>query len=368
MPTIGPDLGIWLTVEPFVKVDPALIFFTTDGAGGHYAVGQAGRILVVALDGAVQEEPFLNITDRIVCCDEQGLLGLAFHPDYANNGRFFVNYTNRSGDTVISEFALADSADGSLADPASERILLTIQQPFPNHNGGMIAFGPDGYLYIGMGDGGDGGDPMGNGQGRQTLLGKMLRIDVDSGDPYGIPADNPFVDDADYLPEIWAMGMRNPWRWSFDRETGDLFIGDVGQDAVEEIDAEPAGQGGHNYGWNTMEGDQCYRTNGCDEQGLTPPVVANHRERGECAITGGYVYRGAQFPELTGLYIYSDWCSGELWAFDAETALAGGTIEPSLVGTTNTNPTSFGQDMNGELYVIDGRGAIVKIVAERVGV
>jgi glucose/arabinose dehydrogenase len=366
-PTRSPSLDVTLTVEPFAELDSALTFFTTDGAAGHYAVGQEGLIYVVGLDGAVQQNPYLDLSDRIDSGGEQGLLGLAFHPDFAGNGRLYVNYTNTDGDTVISEFTEVRSGrdpGDNVVDSNSERILLTIQQPFANHNGGMIAFGPDGYLYIGMGDGGSGGDPMGNGQARLSLLGKMLRIDVDSGDPYGIPPDNPFVD-SDALPEIWSMGLRNPWRWSFDRATGGMFIGDVGQAEVEEIDAEPAGLGGRNYGWNVMEGDQCYRTDPCDQTGLTLPVVANHRERGERAITGGYVYRGSEFPELQGLYIYSDWSTGELWAFDAAAALAGGAVEPRLVGETGMNPTSFGEDVNGELYVVGGRGTVARLVVER---
>jgi glucose/arabinose dehydrogenase len=363
-PTTGPSLDLALTVEPFAEVDAPLTFFTHDDAGGHYAVGQDGVIYAVGLDATVAQEPFLDIEDRLISGGEQGLLGLAFHPDSAANGRFFVNYTNLDGDTVISEFTL-DIDDRATVSPDSERILLTIQQPFPNHNGGMIAFGPDGYLYIGMGDGGSAGDPMGNGQARASLLGKMLRIDVDSGDPYGIPADNPFID-SDALPEIWSIGLRNPWRWSFDRLTGDLFIGDVGQDAAEEIDAEPAGESGRNYGWNTMEADLCFRTDPCDQTGLTMPIVSNHRERGECAIVGGYVYRGAAFPELNGTYIYSDNCTGDLWALDAAAALANGTAEPVLVGESDANPTSFGEDENGELYLVNGSGSIYKLVPERI--
>jgi glucose/arabinose dehydrogenase len=215
-----------------------------------------------------------------------------------------------------------------------------------------------------MGDGGSGGDPNRTGQSMVSFLGKMLRIDVDSGDPYGVPSDNPFVETS-VVPEIWSLGWRNPWRWSFDRETGDMFVGDVGQGAVEEIDAEPAGAGGRNYGWNIMEGDECFLDDPCDSSALTLPVVSNHRERGECAIIGGYVYRGSAFPELQGTYVYSDICTSDLWALDAEAALATGTAEPVVVGSA-PEPSSFGEDANGELYVVNLTGEIYRLVAERV--
>jgi glucose/arabinose dehydrogenase len=333
-----------------------------DGSGLLYALGQNGIISVVS-GSVAQQTPFLNIDSEVASGGEQGLLGLAFHPDYASNGRFFVNYTNNDGDTVISEFARGPGSSGEVvADPNSERILLTIDQPFANHNGGGIGFGPDGYLYIGMGDGGGGGDPQGNGQSLSTLLGKFLRIDVDSGDPYGIPADNPFADGSG-APEIWSYGWRNPWRWSFDRATGNLFVGDVGQNTVEEIDAEPAGVGGRNYGWNIMEGDLCFRTDPCSADGLTPPVAVNHRENGECAIIGGYVYRGGAYADLVGTYLFSDNCSDTLWAFEADSAIATGQAEAQDVGSAGFNPTSFGEDESGELYLVNGRGEIHRLVA-----
>jgi glucose/arabinose dehydrogenase len=326
-----------------------------------YAVGQYGVISVVSADGSIQEQAFLDIDARVKSGSEQGLLGLAFHPDYQSNGRFFVNYTDLNGDTVVSEFARAGTAGAVVADAGSERILLTIDQPFANHNGGMIAFGADGYLYIGMGDGGSGGDPLGNGQAPTTLLGKMLRIDVDSGDPYGIPADNPFVD-GPALPEIWSLGLRNPWRFSFDRETGAMFIGDVGQGSREEVDAEAAGAGGRNYGWNIMEGDICFLTVPCDNSGLTMPVAVNDRSRGECAITGGYVYRGALYPELTGAYVFSDYCTGTLWALDAQVAVDDGTAEAFQLGESGFQVSSFGEDESGELYLVNLHGEIYRLV------
>ena len=365
-----------LTTELVIEGLPALTHVTAiyEPSGLLYAVAQRGLIYAIAnaatLQGPegttvdLQEQPFLDISDRIKSGGEQGLLGLAFHPSYESNGRFFVNYTNKAGDTVVSEFSGGLSAEGvALADPASERILLTIDQPFANHNGGMIAFGRDGYLYIGMGDGGGGGDPMGAGQALGTLLGKMLRIDVNSGDPYGIPADNPLVAAGSGLPEIWSYGWRNPWRFSFDRATGDMFVGDVGQGAREEIDAEPARAGGRNYGWNTMEGELCYRTDPCDATGLTLPSVVNDRSRGECAITGGYVYRGSMFPDLVGAYVWSDYCVGILWAMDAATAVSSGAAEAFELGEIPIGPSSFGESFDGELYVVNLAGELHHVIA-----
>ena len=360
-----PSFNVDLSVEFFADGFPPLTFVTnaSDGSGALYAVGQNGVISVLSLAGEVQPLPFLDIDDRVLSGGEQGLLGLAFHPDFESNGRLFVNYTNNDGDTVVSEFSRSNDQPGIvLADVGSERILLAIDQPYANHNGGMIAFGPDGYLYIGMGDGGSGGDPMGNGQAPATLLGKMLRIDVNSGDPYGIPADNPFVGGA-ALPEIWSLGWRNPWRFSFDRVTGAMFIGDVGQRAREEIDAEPAGAGGRNYGWNIMEGDICYRTDPCTTDGLTLPVAVNDRSNRECAITGGYVYRGANYPELNGAYVFSDYCTGTLWALDAARAITNGRTETLVLGDAGFGPSSFGEDEAGELYAVNLQGEIWRLVA-----
>jgi glucose/arabinose dehydrogenase len=241
---------------------------------------------------------------------------------------------------------------------------MTIDQPYANHNGGMIAFGPDGYLYIAMGDGGAGGDPHDNGQNPQALLGKMLRIDVDGDEPYAIPGDNPFLGDPNVAREIWAFGLRNPWRFSFDRHTGDLFIGDVGQANQEEIDAEPAGQGGRNYGWKIMEGDRCFIGNSCDRTGLTLPVAVNDRRRGECAIIGGYVYRGEEFPQLQGTYVYSDSCTGGLWTLDARTAVEQAQADTSEVGLAERGPSSFGEDEAGGLYLVDLSGGVYRVVAE----
>ncbi|MEA2621992.1 MAG: hypothetical protein QOH61_902, partial [Chloroflexota bacterium] len=330
-----------------------------DGSGGLLVVEQAGTIRVVAADGSVQADPFLDISKRVLAGGEQGLLGLALHPDYEANGRFFVDYTRRpDGATVIAEF----TANEGIGDPGSGRVLLTIPQPFANHNGGMVAFDRAGMLVIGMGDGGSGGDPQGNGQNPQALLGKLLRIDVDGGDPYAIPPDNPFATSAGALPEIWALGMRNPWRFSFDRETGDLFVGDVGQGAWEEIDAEPALAGGRNYGWNVMEGTHCFGSSSCNQEGLTLPVAEYDHGSG-CAVTGGYVYRGSAFPALRGGYVLSDACTGSLWVLSAADAIATGSAPLALAGETGLSVSSFGEDDAGELYVVDLGGSILKLAA-----
>ena len=369
-PEPTPVAPFHLGIEPFVDGFTGLTFLTNAGdfSDDLYAAEQRGVVWRIAADGTVDPTPFLEIPERVSCCDEQGLLGLAFHPDYETNDRVFVNYTDRDGNTVVSEFSAID--DGYV-DPDSERVLLGIEQPFPNHNGGMLAFGPDGYLYIGTGDGGAAGDPQGNGQDRTTLLGKILRIDVDSGDPYGIPSDNPFSCEGTFgcLPtggpraEIWDWGMRNPWRFSFDRQTGDLWIGDVGQDVYEEVDAEPAGQGGRNYGWNTMEGMHCFAISSCPQEGLTMPVAEYPHGQG-CSITGGYVYRGTAYPQLVGQYVFTDYCSGRVWALDAATALSAGSAEPTEYGKVPINPTSFGEDEAGELYLVDGEGSIYRLIVE----
>ncbi len=341
-----------------------LVTHAGDGSGLVYAVEQRGLIVVVEPDGTVREPPFLDIRVRIRSGGERGLLGLAFHPDFATNGRLYVDYTDTAGDTVVSEFTADLTADPAsrTADPGSERVILTVDQPYANHNGGMVAFGPDGYLYISLGDGGGGGDPDGHGQNRGTLLGSILRIDVDAQQPYAIPPDNPLVEDAAARPEIWAWGLRNPWRFSFDRVTGALFIGDVGQGAWEEIDAEPAGTGGRNYGWNIMEGPECYRQAACDTSGLVAPVAAYERAGDRCAVTGGYVYRGERFPALRGAYLFSDYCSGEVWGLDPAVALADGRAEPVVLGRSGINPGGFGEDEAGELYLAGQAGEILRIV------
>ena len=317
-----------------------------------FIVEKAGYIYIIDGNGNWIPQPFLNIDPRVnSIASERGLLGLAFHPDYANNGYFYVNYTNNDGNTRISRFT-ASTNNPNQADPNSELILLEVAQPFSNHNAGDLNFGPDGYLYFGLGDGGSGGDPQNNGQTRTALLGKMHRIDVDNGDPYGIPADNPFVQDPTTADEIWALGLRNPWRFSFDRLTGDMWIGDVGQNSWEEIDFQPASSpGGENYGWRCYEGLSSYNTNGCSpasQYRMPIHVYANTSSVG-CSVTGGFVYRGAAYAALYGKYIYADYCSGRFWSLEPNGP--GNWTNTELINSTNSEFVSFGEDQDGELYV-----------------
>ncbi len=331
-----------------------------DGSGAIYIVEKRGTIRVVS-NGALRETPFLDITSIVGSQgSEQGLLGLAFHPNYPTNRQFFVNYTDLNGDTVIARYTARP--DGVTADPNSARLVLKIDQPYPNHNGGMLAFGPDKMLWIGTGDGGSAGDPQGNAQNRGSLLGKMLRIDVDSGDPYGIPPDNPFINDPSTRPEIWALGLRNPWRYSFDRATGDLYIGDVGQGAWEEIDLHRAGSpGGQNYGWNIMEGGHCFRSAACDQSGLELPIAEypTHGD-GTCAVIGGYVYRGQAYPPMVGGYFYADYCGGQIWALSPA---PDGAWQSTLLLDTDLSISSFGEDEAGELYITTFEGVLYRLVA-----
>lgn len=340
---------------------PLLVAATPAHPDTLFVVEKIGRIQVLK-SGQLQPQPLLDIRGLVSSGFEQGLLGLAFHPDFSTNGYFYVNYTDRSGHTQVVRY---QAAPGTLtAEPDSATVLLTIEQPAANHNGGMIAFGPDGYLYIGTGDGGRAGDPWGNAQNQATLLGKLLRIDVDGAVPYAVPPTNPFVHDDAAKPEIWAWGLRNPWRFSFDRETGDLYIADVGQNAWEEVNFEPAGHpGGRNYGWNTMEGTHCYPASAsCSTEGLVLPVIEySHQATGGCSVTGGYVYRGSAIPSLYGRYLFSDYCSGEIWM--AERGAEGSLWEMTSLLQTGMQISSFGEDNEGELYVTDiGGGGVYKIV------
>ncbi len=318
-----------------------------------FVVEQHGLIWIVA-GGAVLPDPFLDISDRVgISANEQGLLGLAFHPDYAANGRFFVDYTDGRGDTVVARFQV--SQEPNRADPDSEVVLLQIDQPYANHNGGGLAFGPDGYLYIGAGDGGSAGDPQGNAQRVDTLLGKILRIDVDGGEPYAIPPGNPFAAGGG-RGEIWAYGLRNPWRFSFDRQTGDLHIGDVGQNTWEEIDFQAMGQaGGVNYGWNLREGLHEYA--GGDTAGLTDPIAEYSHNQG-CSVTGGVVVRSPSLPAWLGVYLYGDYCSGTIWGLVRD---AVGVWQSAVLFESGLTISSFGQDRDGEVYLADHSGAIYRL-------
>jgi glucose/arabinose dehydrogenase len=350
-----------LTQPLFVTVSPG------DLANRLFIVERGG--VIKSLHNGQISGTFLDIHSLVETgYVEQGLLGLAFHPDYAANGFFYVDYT-RHGDgwTTIARYHVAANPDS--ADPASAEILLTIPQPYLNHNGGMIVFGPDGYLYIGMGDGGSAGDPGNRAQSDTSLLGKLLRIDVNQGSPYGIPPDNPFANSPTARHEIWAKGLRNPWRYNFDRQTHDLYIADVGQDLWEEVDFQAAGNpGGQNYGWRLMEGNHCYNpAQNCDPGGLVHPIHEYSHNVG-CSITGGYVYRGTAIPDLQGTYFFGDYCSARIWSFRYQ----GGTVTDFTERTTELAPgnglairaiSSFGEDAQGELYICDlADGDVFKIV------
>jgi glucose/arabinose dehydrogenase len=332
-----------------------------DGSGRLFVLEQPGRIRVIR-DGRLLEEPYLDLSRRIASGGERGLLGLAFSPAFATDGRLYVNYTDRDGNTVVSEIVAPDPA-ADRADPASERVLLVIDQPYPNHNGGALAMGADGLLWIATGDGGSGGDPLGAGQRLDTLLGKLLRIDPRpaGGAPYGIPADNPFVGRSDARAEIWAYGLRNPWRFSFDRQTGDLWVADVGQNAFEEVNRWPAGSpAGPNFGWNTMEASACFDpAEGCSTEGLVLPVDEYGHDLG-CSVTGGYVYRGEAIPGLAGTYLFADFCSGTIWGLDA----AADAPAARVLLESGVSVASFGEDEAGELYVVDlAGGRVLRVVA-----
>jgi len=340
-----------IALQPLVThqfAQPVFLVPSPDQSDRLFVLEQHGRILIVK-GNAVLPKPFLDIGEKLSTGGERGLLGLAFHPRFSSNGRLFVNYT-RTEDraTVIAEFHV--SSNPNHADP-KESVLLVIPQPYGNHNGGMIAFGPDHYLYIGMGDGGSGGDPKNYAQNRNELLGKFLRIDVDQPPPYGIPSDNPFIASPG-RPEIFAWGLRNPWRFSFDRETGDLWAGDVGQNEWEEIDVI---QKGKNYGWRLLEGTHCFNPESHCREGQTfvDPVTEYAHSSGRCSVTGGYVYRGQNLPDLVGTYIFGDFCSGEIWGYQEG--------RTRLLLTTDLQISSFGEDREGELYVLGYGGEILRM-------
>jgi len=338
-----------------------------DGTNRIFIIEQPGTIRIIQ-GGPLLATPFLDITSKVESGGEKGLLGLAFHPSFSVNGRFYVDYTQRSGTTgqlqsVIAEY-LVSAADPNQADPRSERPMLVVDQPYDNHNGGQLAFGPDGFLYIAFGDGGSGGDPQRNGQNTSTLLAKILRIGVDppfaAGKQYAIPSDNPFANGSG-LPEIWAYGLRNPWRFSFDRATGLLFAGDVGQDSWEEVDIITKGG---NFGWNVMEGNNCYppSVTSCKMTGLVLPIaVYGHNPAGGDAIIGGFVYHGSAIAGLAGTYVFGDLSSGHVWGLKQD---ATGSWRMTLVLTHSLTVSSFGQDTAGELYLVDyGNGAVLRFRA-----
>ncbi|MGE3909926.1 MAG: sorbosone dehydrogenase family protein, partial [Chloroflexota bacterium] len=369
-PLAAPDNS--LVLLPFLSglSNPVFLTHAGDGTGRLFVVEQGGKIRVV-VNGQVRPTPFLDLTSVIVSGGEQGLLGLAFHPHYEANGRFFVFYTAKpppgTGNTVVQEYRVTPG-NPELADPTPVRTILNLQDNYTNHNGGMLGFGPDDYLYVGIGDGGGGGDPDENAQNLNVLFGKLLRLDIDNaGNPlhpdfsYAIPPGNPFVGQPNTRPEIWAYGFRNPWRWSFDRQTGDLLIGDVGQGAWEEIDLIPSGQAGGNFGWDDREGAHCYEpSSGCQTAARIDPILEySHAANGSpcSSVTGGYRYRGARFPALSGIYLYADYCTGRIW----KGTQSGGSWSATEALDTTHFITSFGEDDAGEIYLLTAGGTIFRI-------
>jgi len=340
---------------------PVYITSAGDGSGRLFVVEQSGTIRIIQ-SGSVLPQPFLDIRSLVLAGGERGLLSVAFHPHYVENGRFFVYYTARDASVTLAEYRVSPD-DPNRADPGSGTVLFSYPHAdFPNHNGGLLLFGPDGYLYMGTGDGGGAGDPNGNAQNLGSVKGKLLRFDVDHGAPYAIPPDNPFVGRSDARPEVWDYGLRNPWRFSFDALTGDLWIGDVGQDAWEEIDLQPAGTpGGQNFGWNVMEGMHCYPPgSACTPVGTLP--VAEYGHDLGCAIIGGYVYRGSQSPALYGVYLFADNCSGRIWALYQDQS---GAWQRAELLHTSMQISSFGEDESDELYLLDeAAGVVYHIVAQ----
>jgi glucose/arabinose dehydrogenase len=323
-----------------------------------FVVEQDGTIRIVTADKSLSAIPFLDIKSKVQSAGEMGLLGLVFHPKVAQNGYFFIDYVDKNQNTIIARYTISQS--NGMADPNSEKVLLKIKQPYANHNGGQLAFGPDGYLYIGMGDGGSAGDPENRAQNKNELLGKILRINVDQGTPYAIPSDNPFAKGGG-KPEIWALGLRNPWRFSFDPKTSDLYIADVGQGDYEEIDLHTSdAAAGVNYGWRCFEGIHSFNAAGCaDPSTYTSPILEYSHTDGRCSITGGYVYRGVQFPALMGKYFYGDYCSGEI--FYAEKPAS--TWNAVMALNSDYKLSTFGEDSSGELYVADhDNGVIYQLV------
>ena len=355
-----------ITLEPIVDGldNPVDVAWRPTEPGSQFVVEQTGRIRIVR-DGKLLKRPFLDISDLVTAGGEQGLLGLAFLPT-AVDGRFFVYYTALDGQQTVASYD-TDGNDADRADPATARIWLTMPDQFANHNGGSLVFGPDGFLYIGTGDGGGGGDPLDSGRHLDTLLAKVLRIDVSgepsgSGPAYRIPPDNPFVDTSGARPEIWLTGLRNPWRIHFDRANGDLWIADVGQGSWEEIDVVRAGQKGLDFGWNILEGAHCFRgATPCDKTGLTMPVAEYDHDVG-CSVSGGAVYRGSALPALAGWYVLSDYCSGTFWAVNAATASSDDTVAPSQVATSDYSISGIAEGASGELFATDlSKGTLLHI-------
>lgn len=358
-PTGGgpPPTKDTLQLTPVVTTLSSPVYLTAPPGDVNrlFVVEQPGRIRVIQ-NGQLLATSFLDIASKVSFGGEQGLFSVAFHPSYGTNGFFYVDYTDVNGDTRVERYTV--TADSNVADSASHKLILFVNQPYTNHNGGLVVFGPDGKLYIGMGDGGSGGDPENRAQNRDSLLGKLLRIDVDGGDPYAVPPDNPFAAGGG-RGEIWAVGLRNPWRFGFDPPDGLLYIADVGQNLWEEVDVQPAGQAGVNYGWPAREATHCYKPpSGCSTEGVLPALEYSHSDG--CSIIGGPVYRGTASPALGGQYFYSDYCSGWIRSF----TYAGGAITSRTSWTLEVDlgsVLSFGEDAAGELYVLSGNGTVYRL-------
>jgi hypothetical protein len=355
--TEPPVDSVAARLEPVLTGLQMPLHLSAPGGDPRLFVVEQRGVIHVARNGQLLTTPFLDIRSKVRSGGEQGLLSVAFHPAYASNGFFYVNYTDVNGDTRVERYHATPTAD--VADAGSAKLILAVDQPFSNHNGGHILFGPDGMLYIAMGDGGSGGDPQNNGQNRSTLLGDLLRINVDQGDPYAVPADNPFVNQTQARGEIWAWGLRNPWRIAFDRTDGMLYIADVGQNAWEEVNVVSATAKGLNFGWNVMEGAHCFSSSSCSQSGLTLPVLEYGHSDG-CSITGGVVYRGNRIPALRGHYFYADYCRGWVRSFRFSNGSASSrrSWEFGNIGSV----TSFGEDAAGDLYVLSSNGTVYRLV------
>ena len=360
-PEPTPDGNVSLTLDQVATGLTGPVYVTSPpGDSRLFIVEQPGRIRIVQ-NGQLLPTPFLDIISRVGSGGERGMLSLAFHPQYSTNGFLYVYFTATNGEIRIERF----TATGNTANPSTSKLILSVPHPRGNHNGGLAMFGPDGMLYLGLGDGGGGGDPDLNGQDENTLLGALLRIDVNSGDPYGIPAGNPFIGRNDARPEIWATGLRNPWRFAFDAQGGNLYIADVGQGELEEVNVVGATRAGVNYGWNIMEGTSCYNASTCNKQGLELPVLEYRHLGNACSVTGGFVYRGTAIPEIAGHYFYGDYCAGFVKSFKFQNGSA--TEERTWEFGNIGNVLSFGQDSAGELYITSGNGTVYRIAKSASG-
>src|SRR5687767_7164302 len=355
-PVIEPEMSLRLEQVASGLNNP--VYATSPPADSRlFIVEQPGRIRIIE-NGQLLTTPFLDITSRVLSGGERGLLSVAFHPQYRTNGFFYVYFTGSTGEIRVERFTVSGNAN--VANPASAQVVLIVPHPRSNHNGGLAMFGPDGMLYLGLGDGGGGGDPDRNGQNINTLLGSILRLNVDAGNPYSIPAGNPFAGRTDARPEIWAYGLRNPWRFAFDRQDGNLYVADVGQGSLEEVNVVSSTRGAVNYGWNIMEGSSCFNASTCNRQGLELPVTEYDHSGGACSVTGGFVYRGTAIPGLAGHYFYADYCAGFVKSFryQAGAATDARTWPFGDIGSV----TSFGEDATGELYITTAGGRVYKIV------